>query len=415
MHRTFILRSLALAILIIAPGAFAEADWNEGLTAFNAENYQAAAEHFAEITRTNPSWAGGFYMLGRCQSELEQGKEAVESLRKAFDLDSADANIVIALSRELMSEGEFADTQEILESTSPSQLPPSLRSEAAGLLAAAMLGVGDAQDAVDILLERLSEDGANPALFRILGKAQDDTEDREGAFQSYSKAFELDPGESSGEAAMRTAFSLAGAALEAKQKTHWYRLALGIGSQLATEFPTAEHDLMAGRAAMGSEDFEGAERWFRAALSKNDHDPESSYLLGRSLVGLGRDDEAFDVFSAALNATPDDELARRIHSRMGRIDACRLDLDTAAKHYRSAGKIDRAQEIEALAEEFAGALAQLEKLRATVKEIQQMEHDLADLGDNQGVTAMRERAAAEKNKIDEIEANLEAVRTALCR
>ena len=47
-------------------------------------------------------------------------------------------------------------------------------------------------------------------------------------------------------------------------------------------------------------------------------------------------------------------------------------------------------------------------------DLQQMERDLAELGDAQGVTAMRERAAAERSKIDEIEDNLEAVRTALC-
>ncbi len=99
---------------------------------------------------------------------------------------------------------------------------------------------------------------------------------------------------------------------------------------------------------------------------------------------------------------------------MGQIDACRLDLDTAAKHYLSAGKTDRAEEIGALADEFSEALAQLEKHRSNVAEIQQMERDLAELGDAQGVTAMRERAAAEQTKINEIEDNLEAVRTALC-
>ena len=100
---------------------------------------------------------------------------------------------------------------------------------------------------------------------------------------------------------------------------------------------------------------------------------------------------------------------------MGQIAACRLDLESATEHYRSARQADRAQEIESLATQFAGALAQLKKLRITVDEIQQMERQLAELGDTQGVTAMQERAAAERTKITEIEDNLEAVRTALCR
>jgi len=268
-----------------------------------AHTIQVAAKHFEETTRTKPSWPGGYYMLGRCQSELDQSTEA----------------------------------------------------------------------------------------------------------------FELDAEEISGAAAIRTALSLAGAALEADQKTRWYRKAMHIAAQLARLFPSVEYDLMAGQAALGAGDFEAAERWFRTALSKDEIDPVTSYFLGRSLSGLGRDSEAYDAFSAALGAAPDSDLARRIHGRMGQIAACRLDLETASGHYRSARQADRAQEIESLATQFAGALAQLKKLRITVHEIQQMERQLAELGDTQGVTAMQERAAAERIKITEIEDNLEAVRTALCR
>ena len=100
---------------------------------------------------------------------------------------------------------------------------------------------------------------------------------------------------------------------------------------------------------------------------------------------------------------------------MGQIAACRLDLETASTHYRLAQKIDRALEIEHLASQFADALSQLERLRGKVGEIRRMEQELAGLGDEQGVTAMRERAAAEMDRIAEIEQNLEAVRTALCR
>ncbi len=415
MARRATIRIFVVAAFVVTASSIALADWNEGLAAFNAKNYEVAAGHFAETTRTNPSWPGGYYMLGRCQSELDQGTKAIESLQKAYDLDSSDANTVIALSRELMSEGEFAKTREILESTVVGELPPALRSEATALLAAAMLAEDDAQGAVGILQERLSEDGANASLFRLLGTAQIETGDRESAFQSYSRAFELHHEELSGAAAIRTALSLAGATTDAGLKTQWYQKALNIGVQLATGFPNVEHDLMAGQAALGAHEFEAAQRWSRAALSKDENDTETWYFLGRSLVGLNRDDEAYEAFSAVLTNAPDDELAQRTHGRMGQIAACRLDLETATQHYRSAQQADRAQEIENLATQFAGALAQLETLRSTIDEIQQMERQLAELGDAQGVTAMQKRAATEQTKIDEIEKNLEAVRTALCR
>jgi len=415
MGRTATFRSLILATAVIASGTLVSADWNEGLAAFNAENYQVAGEHFTEIIRTNPSWAGGYYMLGRCQSKLNQGIQAVESLRKAYDLGPSDADVVIAYSQALMSEDKFAETREVLESADTGTMTPVLRSQASILLAEALLGEDDAMAAVEVLEECLGEEKADPAIYRTLGKAQAETGDREGAMRSFAKAFELDPDELSGEAAIRTALSLAGAVLDAEKKTHWYRQALHVAAQLATSFPSAEHDLMAGRAALGAQEFEAAEQSFLAALSKNENDAEAWYFLGRSFSGLDRDDEAYDAYSAALDATPDDTLTRRIHGRMGQIAACSLDLETAVGHYRSAQKAERAQEIQTLATQFAGALAQLEQLRATVHEIQQMERQLDELGDVQGVNAMRERAAAERTKIDEIEDNLGAVRSALCR
>ena len=124
--------------------------------------------------------------------------------------------------------------------------------------------------------------------------------------------------------------------------------------------------------------------------------------------------KAFKEFSAALALGPDDDLARRIHGRMGNIAACRLELESATSHYRLAGQDNRARKTQTLASQFAGALTQLEKLRATVTEIQGMERQLNDLGDTQGVTTMRESAVAEQSKIDAIEKNLEAVRSALC-
>lgn len=414
MTSTTTFRSLVLAAAVVAAGSVALAGWNEGLAAFDAKKYPVAAEHFAEVIRTNPSWSGGYYMLGRCRAAQEQGAEAILNLRKAFDIKSSDPNIIIALSRALMKEEEFSETRKLLEMADSGAMPPALRSEASTLLAEALLGDGDAQGAVDLLQERLGEDETNPSLYRTLGKAQTAAGDRESAFRSISNAFKLDPEESSGLAATGAAFALAGAATDTEQKTQWYRQALDIGAKLATSFPKVEHDLMAGQAALGAEDLKAAERWFRAAVSKDGTDPEPRYFLGWSLTALGRTDDAYHAFSTALANAPDDALTRKIHGRMGPIAACRLDLKAAAAHYRSARQEDRAQQIESLVTQFAEALAQLEKLRATVRKIQQMERELEELGDVQGVTAMRERAAAERTKITEIEHNLEAVRSALC-
>ena len=122
--------------------------------------------------------------------------------------------------------------------------------------------------------------------------------------------------------------------------------------------------MVAGHAALGAEDFENAERYFRTVLAKDETNAGAWYSLGRSLVGLDQENRAYDAFSSALTSAPDEAMTRRIHGRMGQIAACRLDLNTASAHYRSAGKTERAEEIESLATQFASALNRLERIRA---------------------------------------------------
>lgn len=415
MKRKISLESIVLAIALVTISAVALADWTQGIAAFNTGDYQVAAEHFTEITRSNPTWPGGYYMLGRSQTEIGDGPEAILNLQKAFDLDPSDTDTIIALGQALMTESEFHETRQLLEEADTESMSPALHSQAAILLASAMLAEGEAEEAVNHLQGRIGEDTTNPALFRTLGKAQEGSGDQEGAFRSYSKAFELDHDEASGEAALRTALSIADESTAVDQRMVWYKRALAIGTQVATPFPSVEHFMVAGHAALGAEDFKTAERYFRAVLAKDETNAGAWYSLGRSLGELDREDQAYDAFSEALSSEPDEAMNRRIHGRMGQIAACRLDLNAASEHYRSADKAIRAEEIESLATEFASALTQLERLNATVKEIQQMERELEELGDEQGVTAMRERAALEQTKIAGIEQNLEDVRAALCR
>ena len=117
MKRRTVFRSFILAATVLAAHSVVLADWNEGLSAFETGNYEAAAGHFAEITRTNPTWPGGYYMLGRCQAAQEQGREAILNLQKAVDLDPSDAEAVIALSQVLIAEEKFGETRKLLGNT----------------------------------------------------------------------------------------------------------------------------------------------------------------------------------------------------------------------------------------------------------------------------------------------------------
>lgn len=398
---------LGAGLLAVAAPSAANDHWDQGLTAFGAEDFKTAAWHFESVTKTNPSWAGGYFMLGRCQRHLGNTAEAIELLTKAHELDPSDGNTVIALGDVLISENRREQAMTALDA-----LPEENRSQVTGQLASVLLKQGRSLDAEAILMDRVAEDNGDPMLFRLLGLAQKARGAAGPAFESFSRSFALDPDQSSGKVAVQLAFAMA--AKDPDNDQGWSDRARQAAEALADAFPTAENQRSAGQAALAAGDPEAAEQRYRAALKLDESDAQSLYFLGRALVAMDQDLEAEQAFSQALTLEPASTLSRSIHGQMGRLAACRLELTDAADHYRSADRSDRAAEIDALAEQFSGALAQLDQLKKTIAELRTMEQELEALGDEQGVAAMRERAASHRNDVNAIEANLDEVRSALC-
>ncbi len=144
-------------------------------------------------------------------------------------------------------------------------------------------------------------------------------------------------------------------------------------------------------------------------------EPVARYHLGRTLAALDRNDEAIGQLRAALGGAPDDDLAVRIHSLLGQLLACRLELPEAVRHYRAAGDGGRADRIDEIAAGFDEALARLVGLRSDAAELAGMEAELETLGDADGVTALAGRRQAMGREIADIESNLSEVRDALCQ
>ncbi len=92
-----------------------------------------------------------------------------------------------------------------------------------------------------------------------------------------------------------------------------------------------------------------------------------------------------------------------------------LELSAAARHYRAAGRTERAEQIDEVAAGFAQALERLTALRNSTVELAQMEAELESFGDAKGVAALADRRATMDREIVEIEGNLSEVRMALSR
>jgi len=409
------LTTAAAAVALLTAGSVG-ADWDSGRGLFNQGRYDEAVGHFQETVKSNPNWAPGHVMLGRCQLAMKQYDEALESFGTAIVLDPDDPTNVVLMSRTLMTEDRFEEARELLDGLPERGLNLDWKAEVARMQASCLLGEDRASDAVAVLEERIADDPKRAALHRALAVAHRASGDSATAVDDLDRAFSLDPSDhASGRAAVTTALKLAAETENSGLAIRYRDHALEVATRLASASPEFDSLYLAGRAAFEAGRFDAAADWFDAAVESRPRYPRAHYDLGRSLAALGRNDEAITQLRSSLGASPDDELARRIHSQLARLLTSELELAAAARHYRAAGKTGRAEQIDEIAAGFVEALERLATLRASIAELAEMEAELESFGDEQGVEALADQRAVMDREVAEIEENLSEVRVALSR
>ncbi len=412
-RRLLVVTTVAVAVVMLA-GRVA-ADWSVGVDLYQQGRFAEAAVHFRETVESNPRWPSGYLMLGRCQLALEEYDEALENLRTAVELGPDDPTNTVTLGRALMTVDRYAEARELLDGFDFDILPPEWKAEVARMQAACLIEEDRAADAVALLETCLADDPNRAALHRALADAHGAVGNRTATLDDLTRAFRLDPADhASGRSAVIAALTLAAEAGDDELGVGYYGRAVEIADELATVSPDYENTLLAGEAAFAAGRFEAAAGWFGAAVKSRPQEPTAQFDLGRTLAVLDHNEEAVIHLRAALGAAPEPELAARIHSQLGRLLACSLELPEAARHYRAAGDTVRADQIDTLAAGFREALERLATLRNSAAEFARMGAQLDELGDAKGVTALSERRQIMITKIADIEGNLSEVRAALC-
>lgn len=415
MSRTRSLVTAATAVVVLAAGLVA-ADWSSGLELYDQDRFDEAAAHFAATVKSNPNWPSGYVMLGRCQLAMGKYDEALENLQTAVELAPDDPTNVVVLSRALMKVNRYSESRELLEELAVDELSMDWKAELARMQASCLIEEGRAADAVALLERRLRDDPDRAALYRATATAHKASGDLAAAMDDLDRAFTLEPADhSSARAAVAIAQRLAAATEDDDLAARYRARALDIATRLATVAPELDHTLLAGRTAFEAGQVDSAAGWFGAAVESRPRDPWARYELGRSLAALDRNDEAVTELRSALDASPDDELARRIHRRLGHLLTSDLELAAAARHYRAAGDTERAEQIDEVAAGIAQALERLSTLRSSTAELAQMEAELESFGDAKGVAALADQRQTMELEIAAIQENLSEVQSALNR
>jgi tetratricopeptide (TPR) repeat protein len=374
--------AVLLALIAVAP---AYAEWEQGVAAYNSKDFATAIKEFDEVTKTNPDFAGAYYMLGLSQRGGKQLSPAVANLRKAVELDGDNASYKVALGQALLDTKEYGEAYSLLKPLSLSSLDAKFRSSYALLFASAATNSGRPGDAIPVLTTQSRADAKNYRLFQALGVAQDAAGDDAKAFDAFKTACELNPkDQATCRSAIHSGIVTARRSTSDTQKDRIYGQTAQVADQLATSAPTFEHKLLAGEAWLGAKNYQKALGWFDQAQKTQPNNVLVHFYRSQCNTSINQLDSAIGNLQEALRIGADGKLRTQIYNQMGYVYDKQGNYMDAKRAYGEAGNQRKAAEMDtkqAAKEQNVQAQKEQDELRRTIKALEMQIKELEDIGE----------------------------------
>lgn len=334
--------ALLLALAVALP---AVAEWNAGLEAYNKRDYATAVKEFEDVTKTNPDYAGGYYMLGLSQRAAGNLSPALASLRKAIELDPENASYTVGLGQALLQAGQYQEAYTTLKGVNIASMEAQHRSNYALLFSQAATKTNRNGEAIQVLNSQIKSDPSNARLFQALGVAENANGNDSAAFAAFKKAYELNPKDTAaGRNAVKAGIASARRA-SASQKSQYYTQTAQVAESLAANNPTFEHKLLAGEAYLGAGNYPKAVGWFDQAKADQPQNALVYYYLGQCHTSMNQLNTAIGDLQTALKMGPSGKLRTQIHNQMGYAYDKKKDYAKAAQSYEAAGNSTKKAEM----------------------------------------------------------------------
>jgi len=387
--------AVATTMLLLAAAIPAHAEWNKGLEAYNKKDWATAVKEFEEVTKTNPDYAGAYYMLGVSQRAHGQLSPAIASLRKAVELDGGQASYKIALGQALLQADRFQNAYELLQPMNLSAMDASLRTNYALLFAQAATKTNRPGEAINVLTTQARADSRNPRLQQALGSAYNAAGDDANAFEAFKKAFELNPKDvTSGRNAVRAAISVARRSSSNSQKSRYYNEAGQVAESLATSSPAFDHQLLAGEAWLGAKQYSKALGWFDKARAKQTSNALVYFYSAQCKTSMNQLNAAIADLQQALKLNLSGRLRTQVYNQGGYVYDKKKDYDNAIRWYQEAGNRNKITEMEGKRDAAAQnqqARAECAEFKRKIDALRLQVEELEKLGDIDNAKVLKEQ------------------------
>jgi len=370
------------AVLFLAAG-IAEAGWEEGVAAFKAGNLDTAAQEFRGVVEKNPEFSAGHFMLGQVLLKQKKNREALESLRKAYELDSEQVSYQMALSQAYLGNNRFSDAAQLLRRINVGSLPKSQQTIYYQMLGVALQQSGDDSGALDAL-KRVADASPNDsdAWYRY-GTVAFNLGQTDNAVSALEKAVNLDGNDPDKRKAYAQALVRKARLTRGDGKRQVYARATVVADTLAKQQPTYDNLLFLGEVQLGAARYQDAVNTLRQAASKTSSDWHPHFYLSQAYTQLDQWDAVASAAQTALDRAQDAETRKRVWSQIGFAFEKQKRFDQSIDAYRKAGDqagVDRVSENKRIASENEQIEEENARIKAMEEERKRLEEELRDLG-----------------------------------
>ncbi|MBD3855436.1 MAG: tetratricopeptide repeat protein [Acidobacteria bacterium] len=388
----------AAALLLLAAALPAHAEWNKGLEAYKKKDWADAVKEFEEVTKTNPDYAGAYYMLGVSQRALGQLSPAIASLRKSVELDGSQASYKIALGQALLQADQYQNAYELLKPLSMSSMDASHRSSYALLFAQAATKTNRPGEAIGVLTTQARADSRNYRLQQALGSAYTASGDEAKAFEAYKSAYDLNAKDAtSARNAVKAAISVARRSSSNSSKSNYYNQAGQIADRLANASPTFEHQLLAGEAWLGAKQYQKAQASFDKARSQQSNNALVYYYIAQCKTQINQLNPALADLQQALKIGASGKLRNQIYNQGAFIYDKKKDYNNAISWYQEAGNQSMVRQMEdkkSKAAQNQAADKECADFKKTIAALRLQVDELQKIGDNDSAQQLLDQLPA---------------------
>lgn len=342
-----------LAVLTLLPltGA-AWAGWEEAVAAYQAGNYQAAADEVGPYVEQAPDNWQGHWLLGNSLVKLGRSSEGLTSLRKAYDLEPNQPQVWFSLAEAYLANGRASDAAALLQQVDASALPANAKPAYNQLLAKALADSGQGAAALAPLREAANANSNDAKAQFAYGAAAQNAGDLDAAAAALGKAVELD-GDNPAylKAYVQTLF------LQGRQKSGdagavAFRQAVPAAQQLVSVEPGYDSLMKLAGAQLGAKDYGAAVDTYRQAAQSGGN-WEAHYYMGQAYTMQQQYSSAVTALQQALSAASGSDAQSRIWRQLGFVYEKQDAFDEAIQAYQRAGdssSVSRVQENKETAE-----------------------------------------------------------------